>query len=74
MPNLTINIEEDAKKILAKRAEKNFMTLKELVEDVVRRSAVHTKKGTVVDDKVDDLLVKVFSRTRRGRKKKLKKK
>ena len=74
MPSLTIAIDEDVRKVLAKRAKKNFMTLRELVEDIVRRSAVRTKRGSSSNDHVDDKLVGIFSRTRRGRKKKAVKK
>ncbi len=68
---LTINLDENEIKILNKRAKKNFLTLKEQVEDIVRRSCImsvgRSKKSVI---KCDDALVGVFSRERRGRKKK----
>lgn len=74
MPNVTISIEEEIKEILEKRAKKNFFTLKEQIEDILRKSAVRTKTGkTKRKIKVDDKLVDIFSRQRSGRKKKKKK-
>ena len=70
MPSITISIDEDEKKILQKRAKKNLMSLREQIEDILRRSAVRTKKGGYKAIKVDDRLVHAFSREKRGRKKK----
>lgn len=69
MPSITINIDEDAKTVLDKRAKKNFLTLRELVEDIVRRSAIRTSKN-IPEDKTDDELISIFSRRRRGNAKK----
>jgi len=71
---LTISLDEGEVKILEKRAKKNFLTLKEQVEDIIRRSCIRTSKGTYRPLKIDDRLVAVFSREKRGRKKKKKKK
>jgi len=61
MPNITINIDED-------------VTLREQIEDILRKSAVRTKSGAKYQAvKVDDALVAVFSRERRGRKRKKRK-
>jgi len=68
MPSITINIDDEQKKILEKRAKKNLMTLRELIEDIIRRSAIRTKKGSRREDKIDDRLVKIFSKSRVGRK------
>ncbi|MEK6812129.1 MAG: hypothetical protein AABX76_01075 [Nanoarchaeota archaeon] len=68
MPQITIDIGDDIQKIISKRAKKNMLTLREQVEDIVRQSAVRTKAGSVSDDKIDDTLVGVFSRSKRGRK------
>jgi hypothetical protein len=70
MPALTISIDEEIKKVIEKRAKKNLMTLREQVEDIIRRSAVNYKAGTKTTTKVDDRLVEVFSREMRGRKRK----
>ena len=73
MPKLTIHIDEDVKKIISKRAKENLLTLREQIEDILRKSAVRTKKsGKYKQIKIDDKLVAVFSRERRGRKKKKK--
>ncbi len=67
---LTISLEDEEVKILKKRAKKNILTLKEQVEDIVRRSCISSKSGSSTSIKVDDKLVAVFSRDQRGRKKK----
>lgn len=76
MPSITINIDEEAKKVLTKRAKKNLFTLREQIEDIIRKSAVRTKSGNRYRKiKVDDKLVSAFSRDQRGRpRKKVKKK
>lgn len=74
MPSITINIDEEVKKIISRRAKKNMFTLREQIEDILRKSAVRTKTGTYRAIKVDDRLVAAFSRDKRGRKKKKKRK
>ncbi len=77
MPQITISIDEDVKKIISKRAKKNLLTLREQIEDILRKSAVRTKTSSNYKTiKVDDKLVSAFSREKRGRKpkKKVKKK
>lgn len=71
MPNITISIDGEAKKILAKRAKKNMFTLREQIEDILRRSALMTKSSSrkYKGVRVDDRLVGIFSREKRGRKK-----
>ena len=68
MPQITIDQDEDVQKIISKRAKKNLLTLREQVENIVRQSAVRTKAGTSTTDNVDDTLVAVFSRNKKGRK------
>ena len=73
MPQITIDIDEEVKKVISKRAGKNMLTLREQIEDILRKSAVRTKnKSNMRQIKVDDRLVGVFSREKRGRKKKKK--
>jgi len=72
MPSVTINIGEDVKKIISRRAKRNLLTLREQIEDILRKSAVRTKTGTSRAIRVDDRLVAAFSREKRGRKKKKK--
>ena len=75
MPKITINLGEEEKKIISKRAKRNLLTLREQIEDILRKSAVRTKTSDKYRTiKVDDKLVAVFSREKRGRKKKVKKK
>lgn len=71
MKKITITLDDNEEKILTKRAKKNLFTLKEQVEDIIRRSAKNTKsRSSRPKDKVNDPLVKIFSRQRRGRPKK----
>ena len=71
---LTIDIGDDEVKILESRAKKNYLNLKEQVEDIIRRSCISSKKrASMKAIKVDDNLVAIFSRERRGRKPKKKK-
>jgi len=68
---ITINIDENEEKILKKRAKKNLFSLREQVEDIVRRSCIRSKTGKGYSPiKCDDKLVRIFSRDKRGRKKK----
>ena len=65
---LSISLDDDEVKILNKRAKKNFLTLREQVEDIIRRSCISSvKKSSMKLIKVDDKLVAVFFRERRGR-------
>lgn len=73
MPSITINLDDKEKKILMKRAKKNLFSLREQVEDIVRRSCISSKNRGKRAFKTEDKLVEVFSRDRRGRKKKVKK-
>jgi len=75
MPQITIDIDEDIKKIISKRAKANLLTLREQIEDILRKSAVRTKTSEKYKQiKIDDKLVAIFSRERKGPKKKKKKK
>lgn len=67
---LTITISDEEVKILKKRADKNFLTLKEMAEDIIRRSCISYKSDKIPQSKSDDSLVDIFSRDSRGRKKK----
>ena len=71
MPRITVDISDDEKKILKKRADKNYFSLKEQIEDIIRRSCISAKKRAGMRKiKIDDKLVGIFSRERRGRKRK----
>ncbi|MGD2072765.1 MAG: hypothetical protein PVG65_04680 [Candidatus Thorarchaeota archaeon] len=71
---LTISLDKEEVKILKRRAKKNYLTLKEQVEDIIRLSCIRSSHGKYRPIKIDDKLVAIFSRDRRGRKKKNKKK
>ena len=74
MTKLTISLDDEEVEILEKRAKKNLLTLKEQVEDIIRLSCVRSSHGKYKPIKCDDKLVAIFSRDKRGRKKKTKKK
>lgn len=74
MPSITISIDEDVKKILSKRANRNLFTLREQIEHILRTSAVRTKTTSSREIPCDDKLVGIFSRQKSGRKRKIKKK
>jgi len=69
MPRITVDITDEEKSVLKKRADKNYFSLKEQIEDIIRRSCISTKKRQGYKKiKIDDRLVSIFSRERRGRK------
>ena len=46
-----------------------MMTIREQVEEIIRQSAVRTKSGSASSQmKTDDRLVEIFSRNKKGRK------
>lgn len=68
MPHISINISDEEKTILKKRADKNFLSLSEQAEDIIRRSCINQKnKSSAKEAPCDDKLVSIFSRARRGR-------
>jgi hypothetical protein len=68
MPSITITIDDEAKKVLSKRAKKNMFTLREQIEDIIRKSAVRSLSSKKIQQiKVDDRLVSIFSRDPRGK-------
>ena len=73
MVKITIEFDDKVIRKLKKRAEKNLLSIREQIEDIVRRSTVNF--GSAIRRiKIDDRLVGIFSRQRSGRKKKTKKK
>jgi len=68
--NITIRLDDDLMPSLKKRADKKYLSVSELCADIVRRSMVSYKTSTSTEMKVDDKLINIFSRSRRGRKKK----
>ena len=67
---LTIELDDEEVKILKRRGKKNILTLREQVEDIIRRSCINAKSKTIHQSKSDDKLVDIFSRDRRGKKRK----
>lgn len=53
--------------VIEKRATRNMMSVAEQVEDIVRRSAVNAKGASPKPEKLDDLLVALFSRRTKKR-------
>jgi hypothetical protein len=64
---VTIYLNNDLLKLIEKRAKRNMLTLPEQIEDILRRSTLSLKKGTLPKEKLDDLLVSLFSRQKRMR-------
>ena len=66
---ITISLDEEEIKILKRRAKKNLLTLKEQVEDIVRRSCVSSRKRLGYKKVKVEKIVGIFSREKRRRKK-----
>ena len=64
-----IYLSKDTSELIRKRAKKNLLSIPEQVEDIVRRSCINAKiKPLAGNEKLDDLLVGIFSRKNTGRK------
>ena len=70
--SIIIELDGDAMKCLEKRAEKCMLSPRELASDIIRRSMLSYKKGksSSLSLSDDDAMIRIFSRDRRGRKKK----
>ena len=55
------------KQKLEKCAKSNLFTLEEQIVDILRRSVVNTRVGMHTPEKLDDMLVTLFSRKTRKR-------
>ncbi len=64
---VTIFMDNEVLKILEKRAKKNMFTVSEQIEDILRRSCLGMKQKPSYDKNLDDALVGIFSREKRGR-------
>lgn len=60
--SVTIFLDKDVKKELEKRAKKEFLSLEELINDIVRRSVISYKGNASTTDNVDDKFLTFFSR------------
>ena len=70
MISIPVKFEKELTKEIEKRAKKNYLSMPELIEDIVRRSMISYAGGIRRTLKIDDKLVAMFSREKRGRKKK----
>ncbi len=68
--SITIELDSEAFHVLEKRAKKNYTSARDLIEDIVRRSILSYKAGISSVPKVDDRIVGIISRERRGRRRK----
>ena len=66
---ISIFLDSDILKLIEKRAKKNFFTISEQIEDILRRSAISAKKIRMQSEKLDDALVSIFSRKKHTKKK-----
>ncbi len=57
-----IYLDNEVLKTIEKRAKRNLLSVNEQVEDIVRRSAVNAHSKPAQPEKLDDLLVTLFSR------------
>jgi len=62
---ICLYIDSDVLKIIDKRAKKNFFTISEQIDDILRRSCISSKQKKPKEEKLDDLLVSLFSRKRK---------
>ncbi|MEK6847371.1 MAG: hypothetical protein AABY16_04360 [Nanoarchaeota archaeon] len=63
--SITIWLDTEVLDKLQKRAKKNMFTLPEQIEDILRRSVINAKSSSSPKEKLDDMLVGLFSRKRR---------
>lgn len=66
--SVTIELDERVVSRLQRRAKRNMLSLRELIEDIIRRSAVSSGGASISGDS-DDALVSIFSRKTKARKK-----
>ncbi len=65
MPKISINIDSDILKELERRAKKEYLTIKELIEDIIRRSAITSKsrrQGKYIPETKGEKFIEYFSR------------
>ena len=64
--SVTIWLDNEIIKLLEKRAKKNMLNVEEQIEDIVRRS-IANQKPSAKKEKLDDMLVGLFSRKTKKR-------
>jgi hypothetical protein len=62
---LSIFVDNEVLRIIEKRAKKNMFTVSEQIEDILRRSCVSGKRTSKDTEKLDDILVTLFSRKKK---------
>jgi len=62
---VSIFLDTDLLKIIEKRAKKNLFAIPEQIEDILRRSCIRTKNMKAESEKLDDMLITLFSRKKR---------
>jgi DNA-binding transcriptional regulator YhcF (GntR family) len=62
---ITVFVSNDVLRALEKRAKKNLLTIPEQIDDILRRSCIRSGKIKKEQEKIDDLLVSIFSRRKR---------
>lgn len=69
---LSVKIADDLYKKLKYRASRQYLEIDELIEDIIRRSMLSYKKNSnpISSKKMDDSLIPIFSREKRGKQKK----
>jgi len=65
---VNIYLDNQLLKLIEKRAKKNFFTVPEQIQDILRRSCIMQKTQTTQEEKIDDLLVSIFSRKKTKKK------
>ncbi|MDO8517421.1 MAG: hypothetical protein Q7S33_04845 [Nanoarchaeota archaeon] len=69
---ISLFLDNELLKMIEKRAKKNMFTISEQIEDIIRRSCLNSKKTKKEEQKLDDMLVSLFSRRQYGKDKKSK--
>ena len=73
MVKITIEIDDELLRKVKSRAKKNYLGTRGQIEDIIRRSMLNWKTTSQqINDKIDDKLVGIFSRSKKGRRKKKK--
>ena len=68
--SISLRFDSEIFDLIEKRAKKEFLSVRELIEDIIRRSIISWRgKAGNRRIKVDDTLVELFSREGRNRKK-----
>lgn len=72
--SVSILIDSEVFLALEKRAERELMSIRELITDILRRSVLSSKRRSYGETKTEDKFIEYFSRHQGGRKQKRKKK